>query len=57
MAPLNHAAKCTTTCRVQEILQTFLPKNLLDEVNYRFKTTVHKQLLKTLGTYLFCQYN
>ena len=23
----------------------------------RFKITVHKQLLKTLGTHLFCQHN
>ena len=34
----------------------FLPKNLLDEITYRFKTTVHKELLKTLGAYLFCEY-
>ena len=34
-----------------------LPKKLLNEVNYKFKTKVHKQLLKTLGTYLFCTTN
>ena len=46
------SAECKKFCE----LITFT-KNLLDEVNYRFKTTVHKQLLKPLGTYLFCQYN
>ena len=51
------SCNCTTTCKVQETLQLLLLRNLLDEVNYRFKITVHKQLLKTLGTYLICQYN
>ena len=45
-------SECTKFCK-----SIILPKNLLDEANYRFKTTVNKQLLKTLGTYLFCQCN
>ena len=40
---------------VQDILwiNYFYQKNSLDEVNYRFKTTVHKQLLKPLGTIIY----
>ena len=45
-------AECKKFCK----LITF-KKKILDKENYSFKTTVHKQLLKTLGTYLFCQYN
>ena len=46
-------AECKKFCK----LITFRKKKILDKENYSFKTTVHKQLLKTLETYLFCQYN
>ena len=45
-------AECKKFCE----LITFT-KKFSDKVNHRFKTTVHKELPKTLGTYLFCQYN
>ena len=40
---------------VQDILciNYFYQKKSLDEVNYRSKTTVHKQLLKPLGTIIY----
>ena len=45
-------AECKKFCKLITLI-----KNLLDEVNYSFKSTVHKKQLKTLETYLFCQYN
>ena len=45
-------AECKKFCKLITLAQ-----KLLDEVNYSLKTIVHKQLLKTLETYLFCQCN
>ena len=51
LQPVSLPAECKKFCK----LITFTKKFTMGSKS--FKTTVHKQLLKTLGAYLFCQYN